>query len=166
MAEEQQPVRRRFSWSYLISFLLIAGIIITVIVLLFNRNGAKEFSQTEFLAQLGQNNITEVRETPKEGTIVNLNGTYKYTTNSGKTAYKSYTFNISYHELYENEDPWTYVDASNAQRYLIDDSLVSEVSESDIPSKAITLYSFMSKKAALAATEEKPSFVLHSKLRK
>ena len=33
MADEQQPVRRRFSWSYLFSFLLIAGIIITVIVL-------------------------------------------------------------------------------------------------------------------------------------
>ena len=80
MAEEQQPVRRRFSWSYLLSFLLIAGIIIAVIVLLFNRSGAKEFKQAEFLSQLGQNNITEVRETPKEGTLVNLNGTYKYQT--------------------------------------------------------------------------------------
>ena len=99
MADEQQPIRRRFSWSYLFSFILIAGIIVTVIVLLFNRSGAKEFKQAEFLSQLGQNNITEVRETPKEGTLVNLNGTYKYTTNSGKTAYKTFTFNISYHEL-------------------------------------------------------------------
>ena len=79
MAEEQQPIRRRFSWSYLFSFLIIAGIIITVIVLLFNRNGATTFDQAEFLSQLGQNNITEVRETPKEGTLVNLTGTYKYT---------------------------------------------------------------------------------------
>lgn len=161
MADEQQPIRRRFSWSYLFSFILIAGIIITVIVLLFNRSGAKEFKQAEFLSQLGQNNITEVRETPKEGTLVNLNGTYKYTTNSGKTAYKTFTFNISYHELYESEEPWTYVDASKAQRYLIDNSEVVDATNLDA-TKSITLYSFISKKAALAATEEKPSFVLHS----
>ena len=161
MADEQQPIRRRFSWSYLFSFILIAGIIVTVIVLLFNRSGAKEFKQAEFLSQLGQNNITEVRETPKEGTLVNLNGTYKYTTNSGKTAYKTFTFNISYHELYESEEPWTYVDASKAQRYLIDNSEVLDASNLDA-TKSTTLYSFMSKKAALAATEDKPSFVLHS----
>ena len=161
MADEQQPIRRRFSWSYLFSFILIAGIIVTVIVLLFNRSGAKEFKQAEFLSQLGQNNITEVRETPKEGTLVNLNGTYKYTTNSGKTAYKTFTFNISYHELYESEEPWTYVDASKAQRYLIDNSEVVDASNLDA-TKSTTLYSFMSKKAALAATEDKPSFVLHS----
>lgn len=161
MADEQQPIRRRFSWSYLFSFILIAGIIITVIVLLFNRSGAKEFKQAEFLSQLGQNNITEVRETPKEGTLVNLNGTYKYTTNSGKTAYKTFTFNISYHELYESEEPWTYVDASKAQRYLVDNSEVVDATNLDA-TKSTTLYSFMSKKAALAATEEKPSFILHS----
>ncbi len=161
MADEQQPIRRRFSWSYLFSFILIAGIIVTVIVLLFNRSGAKEFKQAEFLSQLGQSNITEVRETPKEGTLVNLNGTYKYTTNSGKTAYKTFTFNISYHELYESEEPWTYVDASKAQRYLIDNSEVVDASNLDA-TKSTTLYSFMSKKAALAATEDKPSFVLHS----
>ena len=161
MAEEQQPVRRRFSWSYLLSFLLIAGIIIAVIVLLFNRSGAKEFKQAEFLSQLGQNNITEVRETPKEGTLVNLNGTYKYQTQSGKTAYKSFTFNISYHELYESEEPWTYVDANKEQHYLIDNSVVADPENLD-GTKVITLYSYMSKKAALAATEEKPSFVLYS----
>lgn len=161
MADEQQPIRRRFSWSYLFSFILIAGIIVTVIVLLFNRSGTKEFKQAEFLSHLGQNNITEVRETPKEGTLVNLNGTYKYTTNSGKTAYKTFTFNISYHELYESEEPWTYVDASKAQRYLIDNSEVVDASNLDA-TKSTTLYSFMSKKAALAATEDKPSFVLHS----
>ena len=129
--------------------------------MLFNRSGAKEFKQAEFLSQLGQNNITEVRETPKEGTLVNLNGTYKYTTNSGKTAYKTFTFNISYHELYESEEPWTYVDASKAQRYLIDNSEVVDATNLDA-TKSTTLYSLMSKKAALAATEEKPSFVLHS----
>ena len=161
MADEQQPVRRRFSWSYLFSFLLIAGIIITVIVFLFNRSGAKEFKQTEFLSQLGQNNITEVRETPKEGTLVNLNGSYKYTTNSGKTAYKTFTFNISYHELYESEEPWTYVGTDKATYYLANNQKVSEFT-GDISEVETTLYSFMSKKASIAATEEKPSFVLHS----
>ena len=36
--EQQQTPQRRFSWSYLFSFLLIVGIIVTVIVLLFGGN--------------------------------------------------------------------------------------------------------------------------------
>ena len=161
MAEEQQPVRRRFSWSYLFSFLIIAGIIITVIVFLFNRSGSKEFKQAEFLSTLGQNNITEVRETPKESTLVNLSGTYKYQNSNNKTVYKTFTFNISYHELYEAEEPWTYVGADKQQYYLIDNEKVADFA-GDPSDKAITLYSFMSKKASMAATEEKPSFVLYS----
>ena len=160
MAEEQQPVRRRFSWSYLLSFLLIAGIIIAVIVLLFNRSGAKEFKEYEFLTQLGENNITEVRETPKDSTVVNLSGTYKYTTQSGKPAYKSFTINLGYDTYYNNEEIWVYT-SNKTQYYLVDGTQVVDPEALD-SSKTTTLYSFMIKKAALAATEEKPSFVLYS----
>ena len=60
MADEKQPVRRRFSWSYLFSFILIVGIIVTVIVLLFNRNTATQFTEQEFVNALGNDNITEI----------------------------------------------------------------------------------------------------------
>ncbi len=162
MADEQQPVRRRFSWSYLFSFLLIAGIIITVVFLLFSRSSSTKFSPSDFLTQLGDNNITEVSDTPKNTTIANLSGTYKYTTSSGKVATKSFTCNINYHTLYEEEKPWTYFSSDGLEYYLVDSSLVSEVSEADVASKSTTLYGFMINKSNLAATEENPSFVLHS----
>ena len=76
MPEEQEPVRRRFSWSYLFSFLLIAGILVTALVLLFGRNTTTTLSQDQFVAALANNRITEITETPKENTIVALEGTY------------------------------------------------------------------------------------------
>ena len=121
MAEEQEPVRRRFSWSYLFSFILIVGIIVTVIVLLFGRNTAKEFTAQEFLNNLGNNRITEITETPKENTIVAIEGYYS-PANATKPTKKKFKLNISYYEYYEKEYTWTYFDDSNKEHYLVDDA--------------------------------------------
>ena len=163
MAEEQQPVRRRFSWSYLFSFLLIVGIIVTVIVLLFGRNTTTKFNEPTFLRELGNNNITEITETPKERDVAVFEGYYKVTSSSGKVSKKKFTFTINYTYAYEQEKPWTYVDAADKTKlhYLVDGSLVSDPNDLD-PTKSVILYTFISHKAELAATEEVPSFVLHS----
>ncbi len=60
MAEnEQQPRRPRFfSLSYIFSFLLIVGIIVTVIVLMFGGNKSNVLSQADFVDALGNNRIT------------------------------------------------------------------------------------------------------------
>ena len=163
MAEEQQPVRRRFSWSYLFSFLLIVGIIVTVIVLLFGRNTSTTFTEPVFLRELGNNNITEITETPKERDLAVFEGYYKVTSNSGKVSKKKFVYKINYTYAYEEAKPWTYVDATDKTvlHYLVDGSTVIDPNNLDA-SKAVVLYTFISNKAELAATEENPSFVLHS----
>ena len=162
MAEqEQQPVRRRISWSYIFSFLLIVGIIVTVIVLLFNRNNSATFTPQQFVNQLGNNNITEITETPKERDIVALQGYYKYTTTNQKTVKRGFKVNFEYSTYKETEFPWTYVDATDKSlHYLVDNSAVT--TESLDYSKAILLSSYITEKAAKAAKEEVPSFVYHN----
>ena len=165
MAEqEQQPVRRRFSWSYLFSFLLIVGIIVTVIILLFGRNTTDTFETQQFVNHLGNGNITEITETPKEGALVVLDGYYKYTNKSGSVSKRKFKTNISKEVLYNEEQVWTYVNSSDNQRhYIVDDSVVGETFDY---SKTVVLYSYIYEKAANAAAVAEagttPSFVLKS----
>ena len=160
MAEEQEPVRRRFSWSYLFSFILIVGIIVTVIVLLFGRNTSTTLTQEQFVSALGNNRITEITETPKENTIVAIEGYYS-PANVTKPTKKKFKVNLSYAEYYENEYVWTYVDdADKAKQYYLVDG--SEVESKIDTTKKTTIVSYVIKKAADASTSSSPSFVRHS----
>ena len=76
MAENNQQPRRRIPWSYIFSFLVVIGIIVTVLILLFGNNSAKTFTQTEFVDNLGNNRITNVTQTPKEQSITIISGYY------------------------------------------------------------------------------------------
>ena len=161
MADEKQPGRRRFSWSYLFSFLLIVGIIVTVVILLLNRNTATTFTEQQFLNELGNNNITEITETPKGGDNVNLTGVYKYYGKTGsKPTNKKFYVNFSSYAFYENEHTWTYKNTSDDQlHYIVDDSVVGATIN---PDKATTLYSFIANKAAAAEVDENLTFTLKS----
>ena len=112
MAEnEQQPRRPRFfSLSYIFSFLLIVGIIVTVVVLMFGGNKSNTLSQAEFVDALGNNRITEVTETPKGSDLVVLEGYY---TQPGKDAKKKFVTRFTA-QSYFNEMSYTYkADGSN-----------------------------------------------------
>ena len=159
--EEQQPRRPRFfSLSYIFSFLLIVGIIVTVIILVFGGNKSTELNQLEFVNALGNNRITEVTETPKESTIVVLNG-YYYP--KGKDTKKKFVARFDYDEFYEKTDIYYVYQLDfdiNAYRYIVDDT------EADLnaldTTKYVNLHTFMWTKALAAASSEKPSFVLKS----
>ena len=163
MAEERQPNRRRFSWSYLFSFLLIVGIIVTVVVLILNRNTATTFTEQQFLNELGNNNITEITETPKGGDNVNLVGVYKYYSKTGsKPSNKKFYVNFSSYAFYENEQAWTYKSTSDDKlHYIVDNSEVTDPTAIDV-TKSTTLYSFIVNKAAAAEVDENLTFTLKS----
>ena len=71
MDENENPNRRRSSFGLLLSFLFIISLIVLLVVLL-NRNTAKELNQQEFINALENDRIVEVYETPKESTVVLL----------------------------------------------------------------------------------------------
>ena len=117
--EQQQAPRRRFPWSYLFSFLLIVGIIVTVVVLLFGRNSTETLTKDKFLTALGNNRVSEIYETPKEGTLVNIEGYYS-PKDAKKVTKKKFKVNFSYYEYYEELRDWTYIDdATGKTTYLL-----------------------------------------------
>ncbi len=165
MADEQQPIKRRFSFSYLFSFLLIVGIIVTVIVLLSNMNGPKQFTPTDFVNVLGNGRVTELTETSKGNDVVLLEGRYRYDEKGTLKRFKARFFWGTYYEARD----WKYVsEADHNSYYLLDNSPVtSYVIDHE---KDVVLPSYILELAEKAATEwsqsgdknSKPSFVLHS----
>ena len=159
MPEEQQNQKRRFPWSYLFSFLLIVGIIVTVVVLLFGRNTTKTFTKDEFITALGNNRVSEIYETPKEGTLVNIEGYYS-PKDATKPTKKKFKVNFSYYEYYEELRDWTYIDdASGKKCYLLGNLPVD--TESLTP-QYLVLSDFLYEKSVTASTAENPTFILHS----
>ena len=161
MADEQeQRPQRRFSWSYIFSFLLIVGIIVTVIVLLFGGNKTTTLTKDQFISALGNNRITEITETPKENTLVSIEGYYS-PANVTKPTSRKFKVVFSYTEYYEQETPYFYVaDADKTYHYLVDNSAVADVAALDA-AKTTSLASYILDKATKAATADKPTFVLH-----
>ena len=161
MAEEQQTPQRRFSWSYLFSFVLIVGIIVTVIILLFGGNKTTTLTKTQFIDAIGNNRVTEIVETPKENTLVSIEG-YYIPANASKPTTKKFKVVIGYAEYYEEPSTYVYVsDSDKTLHYVIDDTAVADVNNLD-STKSFVLSKFLLEKAAKASTAEKPSFVLHS----
>ena len=159
--EQQQRPRFRFSWSYIFSFLLIVGIIVTVVVLLFGGNKTTTLTKEQFISALGNNRITEIVETPKESTLVSIEG--KYTpANVSKPTSQKFKVVLSYSEYYQEETPMFYVsDLDKSLHYIVDDSAVEDTHNLD-SSKAIVLSKFILDKSTQAATADKPSFVVRS----
>ena len=144
MAEnEQQAPRRRFSLGYLFSFLLIIGIAVTIIVLLFGGKKADTFNPTQFVNALGNNQITEITETPKESSVLAIEGTYKPADAKNPNTTKKFKVNLVY-DTYFTEYAATYVsNEDNARHYLVDGSLVDEADFD--PTKVISLEAYITK---------------------
>ena len=159
--EQQQRPRFRFSWSYIFSFLLIVGIIVTVVVLLFGGNKTTTLTKEQFISALGNNRITEIIETPKESTLVSIEG--KYTpANVSKPTSQKFKVVLSYSEYYQEETPTFYVsDLDKSLHYIVDDTTVEDTHNLDA-SKAIVLATYIQQKATAAATADKPSFIVRS----
>ena len=149
MAEnEQQTPRRRFSLSYLFSFLLIVGIIVTVIVLLFGGKKVEEFSPAQFINALGNDQVTEIKVTPKESSVMVFEGLYKPANATKPDTTKKFKVNFVYDDYFA-ESPYTYVSISdNARYYLLDNTPVDESEPYLDPSKALILSEFIKEKTS------------------
>ena len=161
--EQQQTPQRRFSWSYLFSFLLIVGIIVTVIVLLFGGNKTTTLSKSQFVDAIGNNRVTEIVETPKENTLVSIEGYYT-PINVTRPTSKKFKVVFSYAEYYEEPSSYVYLNDSDKKLHYVIDDTVCENPASIDPTKSIVLNDFLKSKADKARLEnpDKPSFVIHS----
>ena len=112
MDENQNP-RRRSSFGLLISFLFVISLIVTLVVLL-NRNTAKTLTQQEFINAVENNRVVEIYETPKESTIVSIEGSY-YANQEAKIKGKKSKFEcvLNYDVYYTTKNDYFYNDEEN-----------------------------------------------------
>ena len=129
MAEEQKPYRKRSSFGLLFSFLLVISLIITVVVLL-NRPTATQLSENAFVSALENDRVITVTETPKEETIVVLQGQY-YKNQEAKTrkVKSEYTVTFDYRH-YNDAMDWKYYadeDTTKSTPILLNNSTISQL---------------------------------------
>ena len=128
MDENQNPNRRRSSFGLLISFLFVISLIVTLVVLL-NRNTAKTLTQQEFINAVENNRVVEIYETPKESTIVSVEGTY-YANQEAKVKGKKSKFEcvLNYDIYYTTKNNYYYNDEENENvEIAIADSTLFEI---------------------------------------
>ncbi len=114
MPENQpRPQRRRgFSWSFIFSFLIVIAIVAFMAWILFGNSGSVDtFSQVDFVNYLMNNQITEIVVTPKEETIIVIEGRYERVENN-REINRSFVLRLPFDSYYE-EFPYTYDDLSN-----------------------------------------------------
>ena len=154
MAENEQAPRRRFPWSYIFSFVLVIGILVTVIVLLFGNNGSEKMTPQSFVDNLANDRIRTVTETAKERDIVILTG--NYVPDAAKpNATRKYRVAFNYTKYYETEEEWYYKNSAGVLVPLVD-------ADSDGIADKIALSSYIIQKNAVSSTAEKPTFILTS----
>ena len=151
---EQQVPRRRVPWSYIFSFILVIGILVTVIVLLFSNNGSDTLKPQQFVDVLGNDRIRTVTETAKERDVVILSGTY-VSDPAKPNATKKYKVAFNYTTYYESPREWTYKNAAGNMVPLLDEN-------ADNVADSVTLSNYILMKNAISSTAEKPTFVLTS----
>ena len=105
MAQNEQP-KRRFSFSYLFSFILVIAVIVTVLFMVFGGNHTKSLSNADFVTALGNDRVTEITVTPKEETIVTVEGYYQ-TVNAKPKQYTKFKSTFAWDTFY-GDAFWTY----------------------------------------------------------
>ena len=86
--QSQTPRKRRISWSYIFSFVLIIGIIISVFVLIFGNNSTTTFNMNDYVNALGNDRINTAKVVNKEDSIVVISGSYRVKDSKTNRNYK------------------------------------------------------------------------------
>jgi len=132
---------RRSSISFIVTILLVIGVIVLLATLLFNSlNQTTVFTEQKFVEALVNNRITLVNETPKEATIVTFEGTYysKVGDPNSKTNYKAtfdwytYTSTTIKYQYKDDADGKTYTtpDGFSIKQTILDQAATGKLTYS------------------------------------
>ena len=102
MPEEQEnpQLKRGFPWSFLLSILIIGGIIAAMATIIFgNLNRTENLTVSQFVEILENDRLTTISETPKEQTLITFEGAYKKVDGTAKNYYVSLDW-ARYEEVY------------------------------------------------------------------
>ena len=99
---ESKP-KKRSQWSFLLTSALVIGILgMFIWLLFFNNAGAETFTVQQYATTLANERVTEVTITPKEQTIVVIEGKYEvYKATPENKTYKSFNLTVDLTTYYE-----------------------------------------------------------------
>jgi len=126
-----QPQRRGISIGFIISLLLVVGLIVLMATLLFgNFSSSSTLNHGQFIQALENNRVLTIESTPKEQTIIVLEGKYEYTGNNGQARTGRYYVAIPWGTYYDTEHQYTYINESTKEQVVTPagqsiDSLIS-----------------------------------------
>ncbi|MCD8195147.1 MAG: ATP-dependent zinc metalloprotease FtsH [Coprobacillus sp.] len=103
--------RGHVSWSFIVAIVIIVAIV-GLIIWFFaaSSSSSTTFTTEGFVTYVMNDCVTEMYETPKENTVVVIEGYYKQSP-SATTTY-SFTYTVSYSQYYEVEQTYSYQDAT------------------------------------------------------
>ena len=88
---KQQPQQRGISLGFIISLLLVVGLIVLMATLLFgNFSSSTTLNEVQFVQALENNRVLTIEATPKEQTLMILEGQYEYAANGNVKKGKYY----------------------------------------------------------------------------
>ena len=135
MAEEQRPnpeMRRASPWSFILSIVIVGGIIALMATLIFgNLNRTDKLNYVQFVEALENNRVSTIYSTPKEETLVSIEG--KYRTKDSATD-RNYSVIIKWQTYYEKQEFEYTVDTDGTKKktdpsFSIDNLITLKVEE-------------------------------------
>ena len=120
MDEEQrqpEPQRRGISIGFIISLVLVIGLIVMMATLLFgNFNSSTTLNEVQFIQALENDRVLTIESTPKEQTLVVLEGKYEYNDKSGNVRTGRYYVAIQWDTYYDTEHQYFYTNESTGEK--------------------------------------------------
>ena len=102
---QQQP--KAISLGFILSLLLVIGLIVGMAMLLFgNFNSKTTINELQFIQAIENDRVLTIDSTPKEKTLITLEGTYY--TDTAKTKKGKYYVAIQWDTYYDTEHPYPY----------------------------------------------------------
>ena len=132
--KQQQPQQRGISLGFIVSLLLIVGLVVLMATLLFgNFNTAKTLTHSQFIQALENDRVLTIEATPKESTLVILEGQYQYTEKETTKKGKYYVA-IQWDTYYSTKNTYTYTvessgEAKSISGVSIDTLIIDKVQE-------------------------------------
>ena len=122
--QNQEPRRSGTPWSFILSLIIVGGIIALMATLIFgNMNRTETLNYVQFVEALENNRVTSVYATPKEETLVSIEGNYYAKDSANK---KSYKVIIDWY-TYTNDGTYTYKSDSTGETITIEGKSIAEL---------------------------------------
>ena len=133
---QQEPQRRGISIGFIISLLLVVGLVVMMAMLLFGRfTSSTTLNEIQFIQALENDRVLTIESTPKEQTLIVLEGKYEYTDKNNTARTGRYYVAVQWDTYYDTQHQYTYTNETTKETIStpagqsIDSLIIAKVAE-------------------------------------